>query len=227
VPDERLRYAQVKKRRVRRRIVDVVRRVVYGTPDGVQGVLGKVGQKINTAFIERVNRTLRARAPGLGRRKKGWRIRWQTEAFTEVEIPNPMQALSTSPVVVKRVRELAATHTDREMAAVLNEERLTSQQGKAFTEQIVKSLRRRYKIPGVCPEGPWLCPDGRRGDGRYSIRGAAEALNVSESTIRNWCLAGRLDSIQAVPGGHRWIKLTAEDIAALRKPVPRCRHSQR
>jgi IS1 family transposase/transposase-like protein len=59
VPDERLAYAQVKKRRVRRRIVDVARRVVYGTPDGVQGVLSKVGQKINTAFIERVNRTLR------------------------------------------------------------------------------------------------------------------------------------------------------------------------
>ena len=154
-------------------------------------------------------------------------IRWQTEAFTELEIPNPMQALCTSPVVVKRVRELAATHTDRQTAAVLNAENLTSQQGKVFTNEIVKSLRRRYKIPRGCPEGPRLCPSGRRGDGRYSTRAAAEALNVSESTIRSWCLSGRLESMQAVPGSPRWIKLTSEDIAALRKPIRRSLHSRR
>jgi hypothetical protein len=154
-------------------------------------------------------------------------IRWQTEALTEVEIPNPMQALSTSPVVVKRVRELAATHTDRQIAAVLNEENLTSQKGKVFTRRIVKSLRKRYEIPTGCPAGPWACPNGRRGDGRYSIRAAAEELNVSESTISNWCLSGRLDSVQSVPGSPRWIKLTSEDIAALRKPVRRKLHSRR
>ena len=30
-----------------------------------------LGQKINTAYIERVNRTLRAHVPGLGRREEG------------------------------------------------------------------------------------------------------------------------------------------------------------
>ena len=84
-----------------------------------------------------------------------------------------------------------------------------------------------YEIPTGCPAGPWACPNGRRGDGRYSIRAAAEALNVSESTISNWCLSGRLDSTQAVPGSPRWIKLTSEDIAALRKPVRRTLHSRR
>jgi IS1 family transposase len=71
VPDERLRYAQVRKRRARRKIVAVSTRVVYGTSEAVRGTLQALGQKINTAFIERVNRTLRAHVPGLGRREEG------------------------------------------------------------------------------------------------------------------------------------------------------------
>jgi hypothetical protein len=80
VPDERLRYAQVKKRRARQKIVEVTRQVVYGTRDAIQVALSEAGHKINTAFIERVNRTLRhlrqgrllrAHVPGLGRREEG------------------------------------------------------------------------------------------------------------------------------------------------------------
>ena len=44
---------------------------VYGTKEGVQSVLQALGQRINTSYIERVNRTLRAHVPGLGRREEG------------------------------------------------------------------------------------------------------------------------------------------------------------
>jgi len=71
VPDERLRYAQVRKRRRRRKIVEVSTRVMYGTAEAVGSTLRELGQKINTAYIERVNRTLRAHVPGLGRREEG------------------------------------------------------------------------------------------------------------------------------------------------------------
>lgn len=71
VPDERLRYAQVQKRRARHKIVAVSTRVVFGTAEAVGSTLQALGQKINTAFIERVNRTLRAHVPGLGRREEG------------------------------------------------------------------------------------------------------------------------------------------------------------
>ncbi len=68
---EQLRYAQVKKKRRRRKIVAVTTRVVYGTKELVASALAKVGHKINTAFIERLNRTLRSHVPGLGRREEG------------------------------------------------------------------------------------------------------------------------------------------------------------
>ena len=67
VPDERLRYAQVRKRRVRHKIVAVSTQVVFGTSEAIHSTLKALGQRINTAFIERVNRTIRAHVPGLGR----------------------------------------------------------------------------------------------------------------------------------------------------------------
>jgi transposase-like protein/IS1 family transposase len=71
MPVERLRYAQVEKKRRRRKIVTVTTRVVFGTKEAVASALAKVGHKINIAFIERLNRTLRAHVPGLGRREEG------------------------------------------------------------------------------------------------------------------------------------------------------------
>lgn len=56
-------------------------------------------------------------------------------------------------------------------------------------------------------------------DGRYSARAAAQLLNVDVSTIADWCLAGHLDYVQEVTHGPRWVKLTPDVIATLRKPV--------
>jgi IS1 family transposase len=71
MPVEQLQYAQVKKKRRRRKIVTVTTQVVFGTKQAVASALAAVGYKINTAFIERLNRTLRAHVPGLGRREEG------------------------------------------------------------------------------------------------------------------------------------------------------------
>jgi IS1 family transposase len=70
MPLAQLQYAQVVKERSRKRIVSVGHRVVYGTKEAVKQVLARVGQKINTAFIERLNRTFRAHIPGLNRREE-------------------------------------------------------------------------------------------------------------------------------------------------------------
>jgi len=45
--------------------------VVFGTSEAIHSTLRALGQKINTAYIERVNRTIRAHVPGLGRREEG------------------------------------------------------------------------------------------------------------------------------------------------------------
>jgi len=151
-------------------------------------------------------------------------IRWQTEALTDYEIPrrkNSFELIRTAPAVIERIRNLATSHTDHQIAKILNQEKLTAGMGGAFSAGKVNWIRYAYQIPTACPSCPGACPDGQRGDGRYSAKAAAEILNVHVATIADWCKAGRLDSVRSSPGGPRWIRLTPEIIQQLRKPVRR------
>jgi hypothetical protein len=151
-------------------------------------------------------------------------IRWQTEALTHLAIPRykkSWEVRQTSQEVVSRVRELAPTHTDTQIAALLNDAGAIAGMGGAFTVSKVEWIRYAYDIPLACPERPGVCPSGQRGDGRYSALAAAELLNVNVSTIADWCNAGQLECVRACPRGPRWITLTPEIIAKLRKPIQR------
>jgi len=63
-----LLYAQVIKTVRRRRLVRVRHRVVFGTLEAVQQVLAACGWQINTAFIERLNLSIRQHVAAVGRR---------------------------------------------------------------------------------------------------------------------------------------------------------------
>ena len=152
-------------------------------------------------------------------------IRWQTEACTLLEIPytkwvRGYDARRTEAVVVERVRELAATLTDRQIAERLNREGSRRGEAEAYTGSKIYWIRYINKITTCCPESPSHSVDGTRDDGRCSAAKAAELLRVSIATIANWCRSGRLDGIQAVHGGPWWIKLTPACIAGLRRPLP-------
>jgi hypothetical protein len=67
-PLPQLQYAQVIKTTRRRRLVAVRSRVVFGTLAGIKRVLAAHGWQINTAFVERVNLTLRQHVAAVGRR---------------------------------------------------------------------------------------------------------------------------------------------------------------
>src|SRR5215831_16010339 len=67
-PASGLLYAQVVKTVRRRRLVRVSHRVVFGTLEAVQQVLAACGWQINTAFIERVNLSMRQHVAAVGRR---------------------------------------------------------------------------------------------------------------------------------------------------------------
>jgi DNA invertase Pin-like site-specific DNA recombinase len=149
-------------------------------------------------------------------------IRWQTQACTTLEIPRPLRscdARRTKPAVVDRIRVLAPSHTDRQIAILLNQDGYTAGLGGPFTASKVEWIRWKYTLPRSCPERPVAHADRPRGDGRYSARAAAELLNVDVGTIADWCNAGRLEAIQEAPHHPRWITLTPAIIAALRKPV--------
>src|SRR5207253_985224 len=66
LPLPQLLYAQVIKTVRRRRLVRVRNRVVFGTLEAVQQVLAACGWQINTAFVERLNLSLRQHVAAIG-----------------------------------------------------------------------------------------------------------------------------------------------------------------
>ena len=68
MPLSQLLYAQVIKTVRRRRLVRVSHRVVFGTLEAVNDVLAPHGWHINTAFVERINLTIRQHVAAIGRR---------------------------------------------------------------------------------------------------------------------------------------------------------------
>src|SRR5215813_5535425 len=68
MPLPQLLYAQVLKTVRRRHLVRVSHRVVFGPLEAVQQVLAACGWQINTAFIERVNLSIRQHVAAVGRR---------------------------------------------------------------------------------------------------------------------------------------------------------------
>src|SRR5262249_47058825 len=68
MPQPQLLYAQVLKTVRRRRLVRVSHRVVFGTLEAVEQVLAACGWQIQTAFVERINLTLRQHVAAVGRR---------------------------------------------------------------------------------------------------------------------------------------------------------------
>ena len=63
-----LNYAQVVKKCRRRRLVQLIQRTVFGAHERITQTLERLGWQINTAFVERLNLTLRQHIAALGRR---------------------------------------------------------------------------------------------------------------------------------------------------------------
>jgi IS1 family transposase len=68
MPLPQLLYAQVVKTVRRRRLVAVQPRVVFGSLEAVNHILAPLGWHINTAFVERINLTIRQHVAAVGRR---------------------------------------------------------------------------------------------------------------------------------------------------------------
>jgi DNA invertase Pin-like site-specific DNA recombinase len=74
-------------------------------------------------------------------------VRWHTNAVHTFSVSFPLRGtIPLSKPVIDRVRELSRTHTDGEVAEILNQEGLSTAQGKLFTVRRVQGLRRRFDI---------------------------------------------------------------------------------
>jgi DNA invertase Pin-like site-specific DNA recombinase len=74
-------------------------------------------------------------------------IRWHTNLVETCMVTLPARGSpKTSPVIVERVRTLYQSHSDRQIAAVLNQEGLRTPKGGLFTKWAVAGIRRRNQL---------------------------------------------------------------------------------
>jgi excisionase family DNA binding protein len=142
-------------------------------------------------------------------RKALLHIRWQGGAVEDLSVDLPVSApdrVRYPEALVNRVRFLAATMTDAQIALVLNEEGLLSAKGKRFTHNMISWIRYRYDIPAPCLKNP----------DELTVDQVAERLGVRPGVVYHWIERGHLPARRLQTGSPYWIALGAEKEAELR-----------
>ena len=145
-------------------------------------------------------------------RKAVLHIRWQGGAVEDrsVDLPVPAPDKVRYPeTLVNRVRSLAATMTDTQIALLLNEEGLLSAKGKRFTRNLVGWIRYRYDIPAPCLKHP----------DELTVEEVADRFGVRPGVVYYWIERGHLPARRLQAGSPYWITLGAEKESELRARV--------
>lgn len=132
-------------------------------------------------------------------------IHWYGGAISELDVP---KYLFSMPYVYHRIKELAHTLTDAEIAECLNQENLLTAKGKLWTSRRVMDFRKSNKIPST-----FVCKTQALHTGEKTFLSSAETahqLGVSQSTIQKWYRLGLLPGKRDPGQSVLWIQLSDE-----------------
>ena len=135
-------------------------------------------------------------------------IRWQGGACTDASVdlpPSVADQVRYPPPLLERIRELAATLTNAQVAQCLNREGLRSPKGKSFTASMIQWVRYRYRIPGPQLKQPE----------EVTVDELMAQFGVSRHVVYYWIERGLVDARQIKPGSPYWIRLNATTEQAL------------
>ena len=139
-------------------------------------------------------------------------IRWQGGACTDLTVPLPPNVadrLRYPAAVVDRVRELARSLPDADIADLFNREARASATGKPYTAKMIQWIRRCHCIPSAALKKP----------DELTVRQAAEHFGVTDSVIYYWIERHLLQARRLNGGMPYWITLNAADEEKLRHRV--------
>jgi DNA invertase Pin-like site-specific DNA recombinase len=135
-----------------------------------------------------------------GERRVKLQIRWQGGASEEITVeipPNAPGQWRHSSQVVERVREMAKTLTDQQIAAQFNEEGLKSNKGNAYTARGIAWIRYKQSIPA---------PELKRPD-ELTVKQLAAKFEVSANVIYYWIDRKIVKARKLNAGAPWWIIL--------------------
>lgn len=139
-------------------------------------------------------------------------VRWQGGACEaiRVELPRPVaDRWRHDDALIERVRELAETLDDAQIAARLNDEGLTTNKGNPFTVKSIKWIRHKHNIARV---------DDRK-DGELTVKEVAERLGVSLGVVYYWIDKGLLTGRRHNAGSPYLLAITPDTERELAKRV--------
>ncbi len=128
-------------------------------------------------------------------------VRWQGGACTDVTItlpPNIADRLRYPTTIVERIRSLAKTLRDDQIAAQFNDEGFKSATGKIFTASMINWVRHRHRIPA---------PILKRPD-ELTVNEVMQRFDVRRNVVYYWIEHGVLTARQLNQGRPYWIAMT-------------------
>jgi DNA invertase Pin-like site-specific DNA recombinase len=136
-------------------------------------------------------------------------LRWQGGACTDLFVQIPSSAAGRhryrSPIV-DRIRDLACSLLDAQIADRLNREGCTSAKGKPYTAKMIRWIRWRYQIPLARLKKPE----------EMTVQQVAKQFGVSDGVVYYWVEHNVIQTRRLNPGMPCWITLTAADERKLR-----------
>ena len=130
-------------------------------------------------------------------------IRWQGGALETLVLDLPpaiADRLRYPDQLVVRVRELAATLPDDQIAATLHHENRRSSKGKTFTASMIRWIRYRHKIPAAVLKHPQ----------EFTVQQIAQRFGISIHVVYYWIERGLIEARKLKAGLPYWITISSE-----------------
>ena len=146
-------------------------------------------------------------------------IRWQGGACSDVTVQLPLNIADRvryPSAVVDRIRELARSLPDGEIADQLNREGQVSAKGQPYTVKIIQWIRCRYRIP----------PAELKRPEELTVQQVAERFGTSDQVVYYWIEHSVIRSRRINSGMPHWITLSDADEQKLREWVRKSRRIQ-
>jgi DNA invertase Pin-like site-specific DNA recombinase len=144
-------------------------------------------------------------------------VRWITGAICTLTVARPKMGGPPAPtVLLERIRLLAQTHTDDQIADLLNAEGTPMARNTGpWTLLRVRHFRNKHRIPSATPYTTRVSGLVPRGDGLYKTSAVAQALDTGFSVVLQWYKLGVLAGHKASPRSPLWLRFDPDDRARL------------
>jgi len=145
-------------------------------------------------------------------KKLSLHLRWQGGACEDLHVespPNIADRIRYPAPVVEKIRELAKSLSDPDIAKALNEEGTLSAKGKQFTISMIKWVRYKHDIPAALIKR----------DGEMSVKEVARKFGVRPTVVYYWIKHNVLIVRRTNHGARCWITLDAQKERELTKWV--------